>query len=240
MRTLHITGFADFLAPKSTGMLPNTSRLLVEAIQEHESLRAVLRENVGAEEVRTHVFPMPAEKEVGWMLSAFRPHLGRFLEGIDQDNDAWLALGQGAIEQKAPRLEHEFKNVLTMGKNSVPILPERPFMERVGPGLDSTRNLVNGVRAQGENLEIGVDAGSFNCNWVGFEGYESLGDRARFVHLQTLCNGDYAAPIWAANKDIPDFRTKVPEFEDLTHATVWDNYRTVSALLKVWRPFDVN
>lgn len=239
MKTLHITGFADFLAPKSTGMLPNTSRLLVEAVeQQWESLQG-LGVSAGADRVETRVFPMPQETEVAAMQIAFSRHLQVFLASLNLETDAWLAFGQGAIEQKAPRLEPEFTNALTMGGHTVPIVPGEALTKKTGPGREDTQTLVKRVRAQGEPLEEGVDAGTFLCNWVGAEGYALLGDRARFVHLQALSNRDMTAPLWAANKDIPSFRKKVPAFEDLTAADVWANYKTADALLQAWRPFEL-
>lgn len=234
MSTLHVTGFEDWMDLNSTGLLPNPSRLLVEALERDTSYKERLLASADVDRLETCLFPVP--KNLGRLGNVQKViESVRNLHGRMQPGDQVLSLGQGRFTQKGPVVEPRFKNEFRYtDQNFWMPIHEEPI---VHADLD-VEGLVAEIQKTHPNIQVGTDAGTYFCNLVGYLNTGALRERALFVHLPGMAgevNREALKRFWAANGSALQ-SAGIDQMEDLPHS-VADNFAAVETIVKVWRSF---
>ena len=238
MSKLHLVGFKDWFAPKSTGLIENPSRVLVEKVERDPHVREELIKSLGGKitDVRTALLPVPMEGEPKEAFAKFRRALGDLLRLVDPTQDVFIGFGQGDIALRKPDLESVFRNRFKMRGS-----PEEFTLKREEPlgweiGLrERAKNIANRV----DGLGVSEDAGSFYCNALGFATFEQFPlNRSLFVHLQGLSNAETAEKIWTANQEMLSAEG-IKSAAEMPYGAHEQNLVMLKELVAVWKPFEL-
>lgn len=236
MSTLYLSGFEDFTAPKSTGLIPNPSRLLIEYIERIPGTKEALAKLGGFDEVITLLKRVPVGEDFE-TLRTLSKHTALQVLSLMENSDAIISLGQGSYTQKGPLIESRFVNKLTWDQLGAGLIdPNKLPNHTLGQG-DYLNNLVQQLQKTHPQTKKGVDAGEFVCNLWGYLAQSAAPERSIFVHLPGSPNEEIARKLWRANELF--FRGKgLSSHLDMGYPTVEDNFAFLKTLVSVWRPFE--
>ena len=235
MKTLHIAGFEDWFVGSKSGLtIENPARLLIEAIT--ADIAQQLCAYTGAEQVTTHLLPVPQGNDSATLIEEFRLADEEMLDTINPDEDAIISFGQGDWTYGNPVIESTFVNTFeSPDTEAIPIDPTRSPQETIGLGVKKVRRLIKRIR----DIEFGLskDAGTYFCNLQGRSTHLLMPeDRSLFVHLLILNSREDAVRAWRlAQADLQN-KLGFASSEKLHFATVEQNLEALQAIAKAWRP----
>ena len=235
MSTLYLTGFTDFSAPKSTGLLSNPSRLLIQHIENTPGSKEALAELGGYANVITTLTEVPQGDNFEALAKISKTSAGKILSALT-NTDAIISFGQGRFTQRAPVIEGRFENTLNWGAlGSSAIDTNQALNHSVGQG-DGLGKLVQDLEVMYPGLSLGTNAGNFLCNLWGYMAHEAAPGRSLFVHLPGCSDRLIAEKLWAANE--AKFReTGLSYASEMGAPSVEDNFGFLKKLVSTWRSF---
>lgn len=237
MSKLHIFGFKDWCAPKSSGLIPNPARLLVEEVAGNSELRDEIIRSFGGkiDQVVTSILPVPTGADVSELFATFRQALLEVLSTVDLGKDYAISFGQGNLTSGKPVLEASFKNRFkTRDSTPIALNPDESFDLQIGLG-----ELAKGISTGVEGLGYSEDADTYYCNALGFITFSQFPlNRSLFVHLPGLPSSELAQIIWHANQE--QMRgLGINSAVEMPYATLDQNVEMLKKLVSVWRSFEL-
>ncbi len=226
MSTLHLFGFEQWLESKSAGKIENPSELLVRAVKNNP----VLVREMDVDRVRTAILPVPPK------LRTFSEKLRPILDSIDvRCGDLCLAFGQGAMPQKSHVLESRFVNQFKPVVGNPQKINMDDDADRVVGLGGLSKTIVRRVNKAGFNIDVGVNAGNFYCNALGYITFQKLPlGNSLFVHLPALSDAETAEKIWYAN-EVGLKSAGITTLEEMPYSSPEQNIELFKALIDAWK-----
>jgi hypothetical protein len=211
MGKLIVYGFEDWAPSLDGGLQPNGSRILIEELEARRSsieerLRAITNGRIDTLELRIlpAKFLGDSDKSIVQIKKAV---LGVIGEGIGPD-DFCIGFGQGGLHSKPFVIESQFSNLYVEPRtNEIPL--EFKFIKRnkiVGMGVEVVSQLISEMERNPElqgMLDVGTNAGNYNCNFAGRLMFELMQNRSLFVHVPFCVDEEHAKGVFDRNKGRP-------------------------------------
>ncbi len=230
MSTAHIWGYPQWYNNSKIGPVENPSEAVMNIINADPSLVKEIMGVFRVDAIRTAILPVPRGSSLRQnfddFMEVFQPELDLVRPG-----DVCIGFGQGYILNKSATLETRFTN-----RFEDPLIPgcvekidENDDLDNVVNGPENAEEIVEKAKADGANIVVSDDSGTFYCDATGY--LASKKAPTKFFHFLTFSDKKTAVAMWNAFSE-PLKKDGIPSAQDMPYSTPEQNVGIFRSVLK--------